>query len=47
MVKREIVISRIDRLNEYINILKSVRKYDKKKYIADPLIYGSAERFLH
>jgi len=39
MVKREIVISRIDRLNEYINILK--------KYIADPLIYGSAERFLH
>ncbi|AWI04532.1 type VII toxin-antitoxin system HepT family RNase toxin [Clostridium drakei] len=47
MVKREIVISRIDKLNEYINILKSVKKYDKKKYIDDPLIYGSSERFLH
>lgn len=47
MIKREIVISIIDKLNEYINILKSVRKYDKKKYIDDPLIYGSSERFLH
>ncbi|AKA69343.1 type VII toxin-antitoxin system HepT family RNase toxin [Clostridium scatologenes] len=47
MVKREIVISRIDKLNEYINILKSAKNYDKKKYIDDPLIYGSSERFLH
>lgn len=47
MVKREIVISRIDRLNEYVSILKSVIKYDRKIYISDPLIYGAAERFLH
>ncbi|AJA48557.1 hypothetical protein CPAST_c24880 [Clostridium pasteurianum DSM 525 = ATCC 6013] len=47
MVKREIVISRIDKLNEYMRILKSLTKYDRKTYINDPLIYGSAERFLH
>ncbi|MBV7275105.1 DUF86 domain-containing protein [Clostridium sp. PL3] len=47
MVKREIIISRIDKLNEYVSILKSVIKYNKEKYIADPFIYGSAERFLH
>ena len=47
MVKKEIVISRIDKLNEYIGILKSVIKYDRETYINDPLIYGAAERFLH
>ena len=47
MVKREVVIGRIDKLNEYIKILDSVRSYDKEKYINDPFIYGAAERFLH
>lgn len=47
MVKREVVLSRINKLNEYIDILKSVLKYDKNEYINDPLIYGSSERFLH
>ena len=47
MVKREIVISRIDKLNEYIRILKTVIRYDRETYINDPLIYGAAERFLH
>lgn len=47
MVKREVVISRVDKLNEYISILKSVRKYDRETYINDPIIYGAAERFLH
>lgn len=47
MVKRQIIISRIDKLNEYISILESIRKYDRNTYINDPLIYGAAERFLH
>lgn len=42
MVKREVVISRIDKLNEYTSILKSVEKYDRNTYISDPLIYGAA-----
>lgn len=47
MVKRDMVISRVNKLNEYVDILKSVKKYDKEIYINDPLIYGSSERFLH
>lgn len=47
MVKRDVVISRVNKLNEYVDILKSVKKYDKEIYINDPLIYGSSERFLH
>lgn len=47
MVKRDVVISRVNKLNEYVDILKSVKKYDKEAYINDPLIYGSSERFLH
>ncbi len=47
MVKRAVVISRIDKLKEYISILNSVKKYDKKTYISEPMLYGSSERFLH
>ncbi|MBC2581686.1 type VII toxin-antitoxin system HepT family RNase toxin [Clostridium sp. DJ247] len=47
MVKRDVIISRVNKLNEYINILKSIKKYDKETYISDPLLYGSSERFLH
>ncbi|WMJ80788.1 DUF86 domain-containing protein [Clostridium sp. MB40-C1] len=47
MVKREIVISRIDKLKEYMKYLSSVKNYTKEEYISNPLIYGSSERFLH
>ncbi|MEG0307543.1 MAG: DUF86 domain-containing protein [Clostridium sp.] len=47
MVKRELVISRVDKLNEYIGFLKDVKNYTEEEYIKSPLIYGSSERFLH
>ncbi|MEG1255409.1 DUF86 domain-containing protein [Clostridium sp.] len=47
MVKRELVISRVDKLKEYIGFLKDVKKYTEEEYINSPLIYGSSERFLH
>lgn len=47
MVKRDVIIARINKLNEYVDILKSVKKYDKETYIKDPIIYGASERFLH
>lgn len=37
MVKREVVLSRINKLNEYIDILKSVLRYNKNEYINDLL----------
>ncbi|ARC86737.1 hypothetical protein U732_2710 [Clostridium argentinense CDC 2741] len=47
MVRREIVIFRIDKLKEYLRYLEDVKKYSREEYIKNPLIYGSSERFLH
>lgn len=47
MVRREVIIARIDKLNEYLSHLKGVSKYSSSEYTSSPLIYGSTERFLH
>ncbi len=47
MVRREIVLSRISKLDEYIEFLYEMCKYPKEEYLFDPMIYGSTERFLH
>lgn len=47
LVKREIVLSRISKLDEYIKFLNGIKKYSKIEYLNDPMIYGSTERFLH
>ena len=47
MVKREIVILRLEKLKEYMKFLNSIKNIDKEKYIDDPMIYGASERFLH
>ena len=47
MVKREVVLSRLNKLNEYIVLLNKVKSYSKKEYIENPFIYGASERFLH
>ena len=47
MVKRDIVLSRVDKLKEYINFLENIKDYSKEDYERNPLVYGSSERFLH
>ncbi|WP_160674467.1 DUF86 domain-containing protein [Clostridium sp. C8-1-8] len=47
MVKREIVITRLNKLKEYIDFLKNIKKHSKEEYLRDPFIYGASERFLH
>ncbi len=47
MVKRELVISRFNKLNEYIKFLNNIKNYSEEEYINNPLVYGSSERFLH
>ena len=47
MVKREVIHKRLKRLDEYLSILYSLQKYDYDKFIANPELYGSTERFLH
>ncbi|QAA34750.1 type VII toxin-antitoxin system HepT family RNase toxin [Clostridium manihotivorum] len=47
MVKREIVITRLNKLKEYIDFLNNIKKHSKEEYLGDPFIYGATERFLH
>ena len=47
MVKREVVLTRISKLNQYIKFLYRIKEYSKGEYLNDPMIYGSTERFLH
>lgn len=47
MVKREVVLARLGKLNEYISFLNNIGKYSKEEYAKDPFVYGSTERFLH
>ena len=47
MVKRDVVLSRLNKLSEYISFLNKVKSYSKKEYIENPFIYGASERFLH
>ena len=46
MVKPEVIRKRLDKLEEYLQILKTLRKYSFEEFVADPERYGSAERFL-
>ena len=47
MVRAEIIRKRLNKLDEYIAILKSLQQYSYEEFIADPERYGSTERFLH
>lgn len=47
MVNEDILMTRLNKLKEYIGFLDSIKKYTESEYIKDPFIYGSSERFLH
>ena len=48
MFKREVVLERSQKCSEYLNQLKDiVRDVEFKEFNNNPLLYGSAERFLH
>lgn len=47
MVKKELIVSRLERFREYIRILKSIQKRDLQTFTSDPFVHGTAERYLH
>ena len=47
MVRAEIIRKRMNRLDDYLTILKKLQQYSFKEFTANPERYGSAERFLH
>ena len=46
MVRPEVIERRLNKLNEYLEILQSLQKYSFDEFISEPERYGSAERFL-
>ncbi len=46
MVRAEVVRKRLNKLDEYLTILRGLQSYAYDTFIATPEYYGSAERFL-
>ena len=46
MVRQEVITKRLQKLDEYISILRTLKRYSYEEFIADPEHYGSVERFL-
>jgi uncharacterized protein YutE (UPF0331/DUF86 family) len=47
MVDRQVVVTRLAKIREYVALLRKIRGLaDERSFVADPLIYGNAERYL-
>ncbi len=46
MLNPEIIRRRLQKVDEYLNVLDGLRRYSLDDFLADPERYGSAERFL-
>jgi uncharacterized protein YutE (UPF0331/DUF86 family) len=46
MVRPEVIRKRLNKLDEYLEILRGMRRYSLDDFLAAPERYGSAERFL-
>ncbi|MGB9775731.1 MAG: type VII toxin-antitoxin system HepT family RNase toxin [Anaerolineae bacterium] len=46
MLRVEVIRKRLNKLDEYLTILRGIRRHDREEFLQDPEHYGSAERFL-
>ncbi len=47
MVRKEVLRKRLNKLDEHLEILHRLQRYNFETFTNDPEHYGSAERFLH
>jgi uncharacterized protein YutE (UPF0331/DUF86 family) len=47
MVRPEVIRKRLNKIDEYLVVLRRLQRYGRDEFISDPERYGSAERFLH
>ncbi len=47
MAKPNVIYKRLQKLDEYLAILRSLQQYDLPELLENPERYGSVERFLH
>lgn len=46
MVRREVLSKRLNRLDEYLSILRGLKRFSLPEFVENPECYGAAERFL-
>jgi len=46
MVDANVLRHRLQKLSEYLDILRTTQQYSRSEFVEDPHLYGSAERFL-
>lgn len=46
MVRQEVIRRRLDRMKSHLKVLRQLRDTDRSSFVADPITYGAAERFL-
>jgi uncharacterized protein YutE (UPF0331/DUF86 family) len=42
-----VVAARLNKLQEYLNVLRAIQKYDVQRFKTDTFIHATAERYLH
>jgi uncharacterized protein YutE (UPF0331/DUF86 family) len=47
MVRPEVIRKRLNKIDEYLVVLRRLQRYGRDEFLSDPERYGSAERFLH
>ena len=47
MVRRDVILKRLNKLDEYLQVLYDLQKYSMEEFLSNPEHYGSVERFLH
>jgi uncharacterized protein YutE (UPF0331/DUF86 family) len=46
LVDRYVVHARVEKIRGYVALLRKIRGADERHFVADPLVYGNAERYL-
>jgi uncharacterized protein YutE (UPF0331/DUF86 family) len=47
VIKSEVIRKRLNKLDEYLQILHGMKKYTLEEFLSEPEHYASVERFLH
>lgn len=46
MVRKDLTINRLQKLEEYVRLLERLLEYPKDVFLKDPFVYGNVERYL-
>ncbi len=46
MIDDGVIIKRLEKLNQYVQLLKKLINAPKSQFVSDPFVYGNAERYL-